>query len=70
MIEISIAGMNCQHCVRRVKETLVALTGVIRVEVDLENKTAHLQAGADLSDALISQTLAGQGYEVTAITRG
>jgi len=69
LIEISIAGMNCQHCVRRVRESLAALNGVTRVDVDLERQTAHLQANADLSDALLGQTLAEQGYKATAIVR-
>ena len=68
MIKISIDGMSCENCVRHVREALSALDGVTGVEVSLEKGEAEVQA-ADLSDALIKETLDEEGYDVTAIAR-
>ena len=69
MIRVSIQGMSCENCVRHVREALSALDGVTGVEVSLEKGEAELQATADLSDALIKETLDEEGYDATAIAR-
>lgn len=69
MIKISINGMSCENCVRHVRQALSALDGVTGVEVSLKKGEARVQATADLSDALIKETLDEEGYDVTAITR-
>ena len=69
MIKISIDGMSCENCVRHVREALAALDGVTGVQVSLEKGEAEVQTAADLSDALIEETLDEEGYDVTAIAR-
>ena len=69
MIKISIDGMSCENCVRHVREALAGLDGVTGVDVSLEKGEAEVQASADLSDALIKETLDEEGYDVTAIAR-
>ena len=69
MIKISIDGMSCENCVRHVREALAGLDGVTGVDVSLEKGEAEVQASADLSDALIEETLDEEGYDVTAIAR-
>lgn len=40
--KITVQGMTCQHCVRRVREGIAALTGVEKVDVSLEEEQARV----------------------------
>ncbi|MBO8168608.1 MAG: copper chaperone CopZ [Thermoanaerobacteraceae bacterium] len=65
MMEISVAGMSCNHCKMAVENALKTLDGVIMAEVDLsankvavkfdEDKVSYDQLKAAIEDA---------GYEV------
>ena len=60
---LSVEGMMCQHCVSHVKKALEAVKGVSVVSVDLDSKTAVVEAAASVSaDALIAAVTAA-GYE-------
>ena len=65
--KLTIEGMMCSHCTGRVEKALSALEGVSSVVMDLEGKSATVTLSADLSDALLTQTVTDAGYEVTAI---
>ena len=68
MIQISIAGMSCENCVRHAREALAVLAGVAAVEVMLEPGEARIDG--DVGDEVIRQALDEEGYKVTAIFRG
>ena len=68
MIQISIAGMSCENCVRHAREALTALAGVAAVEVMLEPGEARIDG--DVGDEVIRQALDEEGYKATAISRG
>lgn len=65
--KILIEGMTCGHCVKHVKEALSELEGVTGVDVNLETKTAVLEATGDVSDEDINATIDDVGYEVVGI---
>ncbi|MBS5136039.1 MAG: heavy metal translocating P-type ATPase [Oscillospiraceae bacterium] len=65
--KLTIEGMMCSHCTGRVEKALSALEGVSSVVMDLEGKSATVTLSADVSDALLTQTVTDAGYEVTAI---
>lgn len=67
--KISIEGMSCQHCVSHVKEALSELNGVTNVDVDLEAKSAVLEASADVKDEDIKYAVDDAGYEVVSIEK-
>ena len=69
MIEVTIAGMSCDHCVQHVRQALSALAGVAEVAVDLQAGTARVQASSGVGDAQIRAALEEEGYAVTAIKR-
>lgn len=60
-IVLKVNGMSCQHCVRRVRQTLLEVEGVSTVEVTLQPGQATILCsdtitGPDLVNALQEQT--------------
>lgn len=65
--KILVEGMSCGHCVKHVKEALSELNGVTNVEVNLEAKTAVLEASVEVKDEDIRFAIDDAGYEVAGI---
>lgn len=65
--KILVEGMSCGHCVNHVKEALSELNGVTSVDVDLEAKTAILEATVDVKDEDIKFAIEDAGYDVVEI---
>ena len=60
---LTVEGMMCQHCVAHVKKALEGVKGVAAVSVDLEGKTAPVDALSSVSvDSLIT-AVKDAGYE-------
>ena len=60
---LTVEGMMCQHCVSHVKKALEGVKGVTAVSVDLDAKTATVDALSSTSvDALIT-AVKNAGYE-------
>lgn len=64
---ITINGMSCSHCVKHVKEALGGLDGVMNVDVNLNSKTAVIEAGVNIKDEDIKTVIDDAGYEVVKI---
>ena len=68
--KLTIEGMMCSHCTGRVEKALSALEGVSSVVMDLEGKSATVTLSADLSDALLTQTVTdANGQESIKVVR-
>ena len=65
--KILIEGMSCGHCVSHVKEALSDLNGVNSVDVNLDSKTAIIEASTDVKDEDIKFAIDDAGYEVVRI---
>jgi copper ion binding protein len=65
--KVLIEGMSCGHCVKHVKEALSELSGVTSVDVNLESKSAVIEASADVSDEAIKAAVDDAGYDVVGI---
>ena len=65
--KILIEGMSCGHCVNHVKEALTELNGVTSVEVNLDSKSAVIEAAEDVKDADIKFAVEDAGYDVVGI---
>ena len=61
---LNIEGMSCQNCVRHVKEALEAVPGVESAEVSLNDKTAAVEHGDDVSIEELKTAAEDAGYEV------
>ena len=68
-VEIIIDGMMCMHCVSKVKEALGGLSGVINVEVDLENKKATLGIKRSVTDLSLTKAIKEVGFTAERVIR-
>lgn len=64
---IIVEGMSCAHCVNHVKNALEDLNGVTAVSVDLNSKTAVIEANTEVKDGDIKFAIEDAGYEVVSI---
>ena len=65
--KLKIEGMMCGHCEARVKTALESLDGVKNAEVSHKKGTATVTLEKDVSDEVLKQAVADQGYRVTGI---
>lgn len=63
---LQIEGMTCAHCSARVEKALNALPGVTAT-VNLEAKTAQVQADDTVTDEALKAAVADAGYDVVGI---
>ena len=64
---LKIEGMMCEHCEMHTKKALEALNGVTKAEVSHKTGTAVVTLEKDVSDDILKQAVADQGYKVTDI---
>ena len=65
-ITISIHGMSCAHCVRRVKEALEGVDGVTAADVDLDAEQATVGHDASVSRDQLAEAVTEAGYNAPA----
>jgi copper chaperone CopZ len=66
---VNVSGMTCGHCVSSVSEELEALSGVERVDVDLNAggiSTVTITSSEALQSSEIGEAVAEAGYLVVA----
>ena len=64
---LKIEGMMCEHCEMHTKNALEALDGVTEVSVSHKTGTAVVTLEKSVSDDVLMQAVADQGYRVTDI---
>ena len=64
---LKIEGMMCGHCEMHTKKALEALDGVTEASVSHKTGTAIVTLEKDISDDILKQVVADQGYKVTDI---
>ncbi len=64
---LQIEGMMCGHCEAHVKKALEGLGAVTQANVSHETGTAVVTLTTEISDDVLTQTVADQGYKVTEI---
>lgn len=62
VMELRVAGMTCEHCVRAVTQAVRALPGVEDVSVDLEHGRVTVTGQPD--EKAVRAAIAEEGYEV------
>ncbi len=67
---LKIEGMMCGHCEAHVKKALEGLDAVAQVVVSHESGTAIVTLTGEISEDVLRQTVADQGYKVTDIQLG
>lgn len=64
---LKIEGMMCGHCEMHTKKALEALDGVTEALVSHETGTAVVTLEKNVSDDVLMQAVADQGYKVTDV---
>jgi len=66
-IRLSIDGMRCAACVRKVEAALGGVDGVVQAVVNLVDRTASVQAAEGITvDAMIA-AVQGVGFDATPL---
>lgn len=65
--KIGIEGMSCKHCAKSVTDKLNGIEGISSTVVNLEEKSAVVESGAPIDEALVTQVITNAGYKVTGI---
>ena len=60
---LAVEGMMCQHCVAHVKKALEGIKGVSAAAIDLDTKTATVDALSSVSVATLIDAVVAAGYE-------
>lgn len=60
--KMRIDGMKCEHCKMKVEKALAAVPGVMKAEVNLEEKTALIQMNADVDCQLLMDAVTARGF--------
>jgi Cu+-exporting ATPase len=70
VINLSIGGMNCGACVRRISKALDELDGIDAVEINLASKSAHIQFNsAEIDSAAIMSAIVEAGYQAAPVAQ-
>ncbi len=64
MLKVKIAGMSCQHCVKRVDSALKDLKGVVSAKVTIGEAVID----GNVSEELVKETIEDAGYDVEEIS--
>lgn len=64
---MTIEGMQCNHCKMSVEKALNTIEGVAKVEVDLEAKTARIEATIELDNDALTGIIEEAGFKVVKI---
>ena len=64
---ITVEGMCCAHCAKRVENALSAVTGVVSADVKLKKSLAVVRSRVEVPDDEIKSVIEGAGFKVTQI---
>lgn len=65
--KINIEGMNCGHCIKKVRDALNEVCGVKSVDVDLKEKIAVVELAHEVDNEQFKLAIDNIGYKVTGI---
>ncbi len=66
-LQASIAGMSCQHCVKRVEQALKEEFKGSEVVVDLSKNTAWITSAVEIDIDQLAAVIDDAGYELTNV---
>ncbi|HBS92052.1 MAG TPA: heavy metal transport/detoxification protein [Erysipelotrichaceae bacterium] len=65
--KLTIEGMSCNHCVKRVESALLDLEGLVSVKVNLSSKTAMIDVEDNFNDTLLFNAIDDAGYDLIQV---
>lgn len=66
-IIVKIDGMKCDHCAKRVHDSLIKLEDVKSVKVNLENKNATISYKNNIDIEQISSVIEEEGFHFVGV---
>ena len=64
-INLTVEGMSCGHCVSSIKNSVEALNGIGKVNVDLRSKKVIVEYDSNkINTQTIKDTISDQGYNI------
>ncbi|MCD8309396.1 MAG: heavy metal translocating P-type ATPase [Clostridia bacterium] len=64
---VTVEGMSCEHCAKRVKDAITAVNGVEDCEVKLKKKIAVIKSTQPVSADEITKAVTDAGYTVKSV---
>lgn len=64
---VSIEGMHCEHCAKKVTETLNSIEGVNKVKVNISKKEATITSKIELDNKTIEESFKDLDFKITNI---
>ena len=61
-MKVTVPDMSCNHCRMRIEKSLKTVTGIERVDVDIEKKTVEILGNCDTKAAV--KAIEDAGYTV------
>ncbi|WP_394189434.1 copper chaperone CopZ [Paenisporosarcina quisquiliarum] len=65
-VTLQVQGMSCGHCVKAIENSVGALNGVEKVNVQLDAGTVDVEFNNEVDVQKITDTIEDQGYTVGA----
>jgi len=65
-VTLQVQGMSCGHCVKSIENSVGALNGVEKVNVQLETAKVDVEFNNEVDIKRITDTIEDQGYTVGA----
>jgi len=65
-VTLEVQGMSCGHCVKSIENSVGAINGVEKVNVQLETGLVNVEYSNDIDVKKITNTIEEQGYTVGA----
>ena len=62
--EFKVPEISCDHCANTIKQTLIGVEGVEKIEVQIPDKNVLIEYNKDVDMKYIRSLLLDQGYTV------
>ena len=66
---ITVEGMCCEHCAKRVEDKLSAVENVVSVDVKFKKKLAVIRHREEVSEEEIRKVISDAGYTFLSIEK-
>ncbi|WP_433436189.1 heavy-metal-associated domain-containing protein [Nonomuraea sp. CA-141351] len=65
-LSVAVSGMSCGHCASAIREQVLPLQGVERVEVNVPEGRVTVSGGPSLQESQVRAAIVEAGYRVVA----
>ncbi len=66
-MNLTVEGMHCNNCAKRVIDAVSNIDGVKKVKVDLDNHRVEVLSKEEIDHKLVTDTIDNLGYKVKEV---